>query len=182
MTINTDEFRAAMRHLAGHVCLITTTGTDGKRNGLTATAVCSVSAEPPTLLCSIFTGTECNKIIQDSKRFAVNVLSQSDKPLADRFAGPIRGDERFAAGEWQTLETGAPVLQSALAGIDCQLVKTVEMNTHSILFGEIQGVSGSDSHQKPLLYAHGNYGRFSKRQAGVPSDMQWFPDWDYTIE
>jgi flavin reductase (DIM6/NTAB) family NADH-FMN oxidoreductase RutF len=179
MTISTDDFRSAMRHLAGHVCLITTTDPDGSRNGLTATAVCSVSAEPPTLLCSVFTGTACNQSIQQSESFAVNVLALTDKNLADRFAGPIKGEERFEMGQWTTLKTGAPVLGSALAGFDCQLIKTVEMNTHSILFGEIKAVNISRIQSKPLLYAHGNYGRFAGREAGSAAGVMRSSDWDF---
>lgn len=182
MTISLDDFRSAMRHLAGHVCLITTTDPDGSRNGLTATAVCSVSAEPPTLLCSVFTGTACNQSIQQSESFAVNVLALSDKHLADRFAGPIKGEPRFEMGQWETLKTGAPVLATALAGFDCQLVKTVEMNTHSILFGEIKDVIIASGQHKPLLYAHGNYGRFAGRDAGSSTGALRSSDWDFNSE
>jgi flavin reductase (NADH)/flavin reductase len=182
MTINSDDFRSAMRHLAGHVCLITTKAADENRNGLTATAVCSVSAEPPTLLCSVYTQTACHDTIQESGKFAINILAHTDKYLADRFAGKIRGEERFQSGNWETLKTGAPILETALASFDCELVKTVQMNTHSILFGEIKAVKSIGSNLKPLLYAHGDYGNFSKRGAGMASGMQWFPDWDYTDE
>ncbi|MCP5144901.1 MAG: flavin reductase family protein [Gammaproteobacteria bacterium] len=182
MTISSDVFRSAMRHLAGHVCLITTCGSDGARNGLTATAVCSVSAEPPTLLCSVFTQTDCRATIQASGSFAVNVLSVADKALADRFASKLRGEERFQAGEWQTLETGSPVLKSALASFDCKLVNSVQVNTHSILIGEIHAVRITQNVEKPLLYSHGGYGEFSRRTPGADTSMQWCPDWDFSAD
>ena len=182
MTISIEDFRSAMRHLAGHVCLITASAEDGSRNGLTATAVCSVSAEPPTLLCSVYSALASFDTIQQSEAFAVNVLAHTDKTLADRFASKIRGEERFASGDWDTLKTGAPILKTALASFDCQLVKTVMMNTHGILFGEIKDVQITRMNRKPLLYAHGNYGRFQPQSADQEAGLEWFPGEGFSKE
>lgn len=123
----------------------------------------------------------CLDTIMDSQSFAVNVLAHTDKHLADRFASSIRGEERFEEGDWRTLETGAPILQSALAGFDCNLAKSVTMHTHTIIFGEVQGVHVSRIKKKPLLYAHGSYGGFAKRGSIQNSDAMWLPDWDFTF-
>jgi flavin reductase (NADH)/flavin reductase len=155
-----ESFRSGMRHLAAHVCLITTVAADGARRGLTATAVCSVSADPPTLLCCVNRQIAPFAAIRESGIFAVNVLGVSDRELAERFAGVIQGEERFATGVWTVLATGAPVLESALSVFDCRLTRLEEVATHGILFGEILAVRSHRSKTQPLLYAHGVFGIF----------------------
>lgn len=156
-----DSFRAGMRHLAAHVCLITTLGPDGKRWGLTATAVCSVSPDPPTLLCCVNRQIAPFAAIRESGIFAVNVLGVKDRELAERFAGEIQGEARFDIGAWSTLATEAPVLDTALAIFDCRLTRLEEVATHGILFGEIQAVHSRNTTTEPLLYAHGAFGAFA---------------------
>ena len=156
-----DSFKSGMRHLAAHVCLITTAGPDGLRRGLTATAVCSVSADPPTLLCCVNRQIAPFAAIRESGIFAVNVLGVKDLELAERFASEIQGEARFDTGVWNTLATGAPLLRSALAAFDCRLTRLEEVATHGILFGEIQAVRSRVSESEPLLYSHGAFGGFA---------------------
>ena len=161
MTIDASSFKLSMRQLAGHVCLITTITPSGERQGLTATAVCSVSADPPTLLCCVNRGSISHAAIRDAKLFAVNVLALEDKALADRFAKPISGEEKFEHGMWTQLLTGAPILKSASAALDCRLSQVIDVATHGILVGEIQAVSIRQHGVKPLLYTSGGYGGFA---------------------
>ena len=154
-------FKSGMRHLAAHVCLITTVDPDGHRNGLTATAVCSVSADPPTLLCCVHRQIPPFAAIRASGIFAVNVLGVNDLMLAERFAGAIQGEARFETGVWNTLTTGSPVLDSALAVFDCRLTRLEEVATHGILFGEILAVRSEPGNSAALLYAHGTFGVFA---------------------
>lgn len=149
-----------MRHLAAHVCLITTVGANGLRTGLTATAVCSVSADPPTLLCCVNRQIAPFGAIRESGVFAVNVLGVNDRELAERFAGVIQGEARFDTGTWTAQVTGAPLLESALATFDCRLTRLEEVATHGILFGEILAIRSHVSHTEALLYAHGMFGVF----------------------
>jgi flavin reductase (NADH)/flavin reductase len=175
MAIDRESFKAGMRHLAGHVCLITTAQPDGTRSGLTATAVCSVSASPPTLLCCVNRRSASYAAIRAAGIFAVNVLSFDDRELAGRFSGGIGGPARFDLGLWGRLETGAPVLDSALVGFDCRLVQAVEAATHGIFFGEIQAARVSTARRRPLLYAHGVYGRFASLDAAEHPELLWEP-------
>ena len=156
-----ESFKSGMRHLAAHVCLITTVTQDGARRGLTATAVCSVSADPPTLLCCVNRQIEPFAAIREAGIFAVNVLGVQDLELAERFAGEIQGDSRFDIGSWNELSTGAPVLESALATFDCRLTRLEEVATHGILFGEIQAIRSRSAAAEALLYAHGAFGAFA---------------------
>ena len=179
MSIDTQSFKTGMRRLAAGVCLITTEEADGARSGMTATAVCSVSAEPPTLLCCINRQYSSYAMIRRAGIFAVNVLALDDRPLADQFARPIPSSEKFSLGLWRQLLTRAPVLESALVGFDCRLAQSVEVGTHGILFGEIQAVHTRAVAAKPLLYAHGSYGGFASTAAASDLESLWIPTWNH---
>jgi flavin reductase (DIM6/NTAB) family NADH-FMN oxidoreductase RutF len=159
MAVDPESYKSGMRCLAASVCIVTTVGADGRRSGLTATAVCSVSLAPPTLLCCVNRQSGSYSAIHEAGVFAVNVLSAKDRHLAERFAGSVSGEARFAEGRWSTLHTGAPILGSALASFDCRISQAVELPTHGILFGEIEAVKLGAA-AGPLLYAHGDYGDF----------------------
>jgi flavin reductase (DIM6/NTAB) family NADH-FMN oxidoreductase RutF len=147
MTADMATFKKGMRQLAGGVTLITTS-CEGVRGGLTATAVCSVSAAPPQLLVCVNKTASAHDPIGKSGIFAVNVLSTKHIALALRFSGQegVDGDARFdEKSSWRTLKTGAPVLADALVNFDC--------GTHTIYIGSIVDVAVSDG--SPLIYADG---------------------------
>lgn len=178
MSINAIQFKTAMRCLAGHVCLITTLSADGSRAGLTATAVCSVSADPPTLLTCVNRNSASFHAIQTSGIFAVNVLALESRHLADRFASPMPAEQKFADGVWGQSSTGAPVLLDALVSFDCRVASAVDVGTHGILFGAIEAASPRADRARPLLYAHGSYGEFSSTDAAAARDLLWVPSWN----
>ena len=175
-----ETFKAGMRRLAGHVCIITTADAQAGRSGLTATAVCSVSASPPTLLCCINRKNTSYKAIRDAGILAVNVLAMSDRELANRFATGLSGEGRFAMGLWSTLATGAPILESALVSFDCRIAQAVDVGTHGILFGEIVSVRVRETEAKGLLYAHGQYGGFMSFDSTRGAEALWIPSWEGT--
>jgi flavin reductase (NADH)/flavin reductase len=160
-TIDSKSYKAGMRHLAGGVCIVTSLSSDGQRAGLTATAVCSVSADPPVLLVCLNRDSRSYDVIRESGGFAVNVLDVLDAPLARRFAGTVGGEARFHGASWIRLLTGAPVLESALASFDCRIAQVVEVGTHRIILGAVEAVRLGAAEGKPLLYAHGSYGGFT---------------------
>ncbi|OXC76718.1 flavin reductase family protein [Caballeronia sordidicola] len=177
MAIDVNAFRTGMRRLAGHVCLVTTVHPNGERAGLTATAVCSVSAEPPTILICVNRQNSSHAVIRESKIFAVNVLALEDQELANRFASRIVGEERFNEGLWTTLETGAPVLESALVSFDCRIAQAIEVGTHGIVFGAIEAIRVRQAEAKPLLYVHGSYGGFASAGASMSPEVLGMPTW-----
>lgn len=177
--IDPESFRLGMRHLAAAVSLVTTELPDGSRRGLTATAVCSVSMHPPTLLCCINRSNSSYAAILASRTFAVNVLSLEDRLLADTFARPVSPAEKFALGLWRRIATGAPVLESAVASFDCRVSQDVSIGTHGILFGEIHAVAVRSVAAKPLIYAQGAYGAFTFTGARSDPESLWMPTWDY---
>lgn len=182
MAISIDDFRSGMRRLAAGVCLITTRQAEGQRSGLTATAVCSVTADPPTLLVCVNRKNGSYAAIKQAGLFAVNVLAYDDRPLADRFASPIPAEEKFDQGLWQPLVTGAPVLESALVAFDCRLTDAIEAGSHDIVLGRIEGVKLRTTDVKPLMFAHGGYGGFSAANAPPMADMLWMPSWPNQVD
>jgi flavin reductase (NADH) len=149
---------AGMRQLAAGVTLVTTADADA-RAGLTATAVCSLSAEPPQLLACVNREAEAHRLLLGSGRLAVNILSADQHDLADRFAGRtgIAGETRFAAGSWTTLATGAPILTDALASFDCRIVTAHEAGTHTVFIARVVAMVTHPG-RAPVVYVDGRYG------------------------
>lgn len=131
-------FRDAMARVASAVHIVTTAGASG-RAGLTATAVASVSDNPPTVLACIEAGSRTLAAIRTNGIFCINTLAGRDSDLAEIFASRrgIEGEARFASERWDVLASGAPVLEGAVASFDCRLVAIHEAASHRILIGEV---------------------------------------------
>ena len=155
--MTSDLFRAGMRKLAGAVSVITTVGSDGERRGLTATAICSLSAEPPSLIACVNRKSWVAQFVPDAGLFAVNVLSHAQEEIARTFAGQtgLEAQDRFSVGEWRPGRTGVPVASGALANFECRLDRVVEHTTHIILIGEVVETMLGDGHS--LVYLDGGF-------------------------
>lgn len=151
------DFRDLMRHLAGAVTLIST-GTEGHRTGLVATAVCSLTDSPPTLLICVNENASAHDLIAANGSFCVNLLSPAHTELVGVFTGQtgLAGEDRFDDALWQTMQTGAPVLRDALASFDCEVVDTKKVSTHTIYIGEVKDGAGRDE-ADPLVYFRGGF-------------------------
>jgi flavin reductase len=165
--IECSEYRSLMRQVVGAVSIITA-GQPGARRGLTATAVCSLSDSPPTLLACINRKAGAHDLIISEGAFAVNVLASGQQDVAVLFSGKssLRGEARFTVGSWGRLATGAPVLAGVLAAFDCELVEHKAVATHTIFIGRV--VSGCCSGEAtPLIYLRGMYHRLCAGQRDV---------------
>jgi flavin reductase (DIM6/NTAB) family NADH-FMN oxidoreductase RutF len=159
--VNAADFRGTMRRLAGAVSVVTS-GNGATRAGLTASSVTSLSVDPPTVLVCVNRTSSALSTIRSTRQFAINVLSETQQPIADRFAGRhgVSGNDRYAGAEWTQLFTGAPVLLGALAVIDCVLEEVIERHSHAILIGRVKAVAGQGD-AGPLIYWDGAYRRLS---------------------
>ena len=157
--VDGDEFRTAMRRLAGAVNIVTARHED-QLAGMTATAVCSVSAEPPTLLVCINQSTTTHATVLASGGFCVNILRAEDHAVSVAFGGAVTSQERFAGREWHRLQTGAPVFAGALCSFDCRVSDRIKHGTHSVFLGEIQAIAFG-RRGRPLLYADGAFARLA---------------------
>ncbi|WP_315859673.1 flavin reductase [Pseudorhizobium xiangyangii] len=145
-------YRNGMARYAGHVQVVTTEY-EGVKRGVTVTAACSVSDNPPSLLVCLNSSNANNEIFLKSGVFALNSLAAHHQSLAIGFAGlsAVAAEDRFASGEWQTLVTGAPVLSDAVVSFDCRLTDVKQASTHFVLFGEVVAMHfGSSS--SSLIY------------------------------
>lgn len=158
MGVSAEDFVTGMRQLASGVTLVTTV-VEGHRAGLTATAVCSVSADPPRLLVCVNSTAAAHALLRDGGVFAVNILSTGQRDLADRFAGRdgIFGEARFERGVWGQATTGAPVLDGCLAAFDCTVTHTLDVGTHTIFVGAVEAVRLHGA-AAPMVYHDGDYG------------------------
>lgn len=142
MTVTRQEFRDAMARLGAAVNIVTTDGPAGL-GGMTVSAVCSVSDDPPTLLVCLNRGSPQNRLFKDNGVLCVNTLAPGQEALSGRFAGrSAEADmaERFSHATWGILETGAPALDGATVAFDCRIAEVVERGTHSVLFCEVEAV------------------------------------------
>jgi len=140
-TVEPAQFREAMSRLGAAVHVITTAGPGGK-TGATATAVCSVSDAPPTLLMCLNRRSQTNPVVVENGVFCVNTLGHDGAAIADLFAGRtgVQGTDRFKIGEWTVLSTGSPVLASAVIAFDCRIVEVRAVASHNVFFGAVETV------------------------------------------
>lgn len=152
-----DDFRGAMRDLAGGVSVVTV-GRGDEISGMTVTSVSSLSVEPATLIVSINRQASSWPLLKKHGVFGVNVLSIEHRDLAERFsgAGGLSGAERFAGAEWINLVSGVPLLAGALAAFDCEVEHVVERHSHAIVIGRVLDLTLSPR-SAALAYWHGQY-------------------------
>jgi flavin reductase (NADH) len=154
-----QQFRQAMAHLGAAVNVITTAGPHG-RCGITASAVCSVTDAPPTLLVCLNRSSAMHAIFDGNRNVCINVLPASLEGVARHFAGltGLSMDERFKLPVWDDGEAGVPVLRGALASLQGTIVEAKEVGSHSVMFvetTEIRVRNDGDS----LIYFDRNFHR-----------------------
>lgn len=134
------DYRDAMARLCGAVNVVTTDGPGGQA-GVTASAVCSVTDQPPTLLVCINRSSFAHKVFVENGILCVNVLSAAQQGLSAAFADRlIAMPERFEQAEWVRLATGAPALEDALANLDGHIVQIHNVGTHSVFYAELHEI------------------------------------------
>ena len=129
-----DAFRSAMRHVAATVYAVTT-GHGGGRYGILATAVSSLSFEPPSLLVCVNRAASLHAPLASADMFCVNVLGLGNRDVAEHFMSG-GGSERFSVGEWEDSH-GVPVLATAQSSLICRRVHCHDYGTHSIFIGDL---------------------------------------------
>ncbi|QCP59165.1 NADH-dependent FMN reductase RutF [Pantoea sp. SO10] len=141
--VERDAFRNAMACLGAAVNIITTDGPAG-RAGFPASAVCSVTDTPPTLLVCLNRSASVWPIFRDNGYLCVNTLAAGHEDLSTLFGGKTPMAGRFAAADWHTLASGSPLLDGALVSFDCKVAQVVSVGTHDILFSEVQALVRND--------------------------------------
>jgi len=149
------DFRNAMRRVAATVTLISTTDAAGQRHGMAATAVNSVTMDPPTLLICVNQSASLHAPLVERGRFCINVLMPSHHELVGYFSGQKTGEGRFESGDWRLDSvTGLPYLHGAQCNLFCRVESVTTVGTHSVIIAAVDSVQMSDE-VTPLLYANG---------------------------
>lgn len=150
--VSAEMFRAAVGNLATAVSIVATDGPAG-RAGMTCSAVCAVSAVPPTILACVHNQSAAHAVIKANGVFAVSILSAEQGSLSQVFAGigNVPMFDRFASGTWEVLATGAPYRADALCALDAVLLAAHEIGTHSIFVGRVVAVSDG-AMMEPLIH------------------------------
>ena len=158
MPVDADVYKRVMRRLASGVTIVTLRAGE-EIHGLTVSAFCSVSLDPPLVLVCIGTDLHSHELIERGHSFAVNFLSEDDAELSDRFAGRIEGvTDRFAGLTHSSAVTGAPILDRCIAYLDCTVYAAYPGGDHTIYVGQVEAADiGTD--RPPLVHYNGQYRR-----------------------
>lgn len=148
-------FRDAMRRLAGTVTIVTVAN-DGEAHGTTATAVTSLSMNPPSLLVCFNRDSRLHAMLSAADRFCVNLLHVENVEVSKLFSSPVSSKERFASGRWITPKDGAPYLENAQSSIQCAKDQQIDYGSHTIFIGRVLGARNREA-VSPLLYCNGSY-------------------------
>lgn len=138
--VTKETYRNGMAKLGAAVNIVTTDGPAGKA-GFTASAICSVTDTPPTLLVCLNRAASVYDTVSKNGVVAVNTLAPQHQSLASLFGGKTPVDERFAAANWLRGESGALLLEGAVVSFDCRVVRLTDIGSHSVLFCEVLGVA-----------------------------------------
>ena len=153
--IEASDFKNGMALLTTAVSVITTKGASGE-HGFTASAVCSVTDTPPTLLVCMNHTSRSHAHFIDNKTLSVNVLGAQHEALSNAFASQLGSEERFALGHWTELATGSPVLNDALVSFDCEIEQIQQVGTHSIFMCRVLAIKQSEQSES-LIYFNRAY-------------------------
>ena len=158
MAVATDALKQLLGRRAAAVAIVTARA--GERiHGMTVTAYTEVSLEPPLVLVCADQTSNTHPVISAGGVFALNLLSDAQAELSNRFASKQDEDLRFEGIAWETAVTGAPILPGVLGALDCRVVAAHEAGDHVIYVGRVEAVRHHPE-REPLLYHRATYGSF----------------------
>lgn len=161
--IEATNFRNAMSLLPTAVNVVTTEGLSGA-HGFTASAVCSVTDTPPTLLVCMNTTSRSHGHFMENKILSVNVLGAQHEHISNTFASKLCSEQRFQQGTWTKLVTGSPVLKDALVSFDCEIEQVQEVGTHSVFMCRVVAIKQSEQDES-LVYFNRTYHQVGQIEA-----------------
>lgn len=153
MPVSAEDFRSALSRFASGVTVVTTKDAAGRFHGITVSAFCSVSLEPPLVLVCIEKTTGSHESLIESGVFTVNILSANDAQISDHFASLLEDKLRGIRGEIGS--NGIPYLPNSLVNMECRLFRSLDGGDHTIFLGEVQNVTVRDG--DPLVYFRSDY-------------------------
>ncbi|HEU4370077.1 MAG TPA: flavin reductase family protein [Methylomirabilota bacterium] len=158
-----DDFRHVLGHFASGVTIISTCDADGRPTGLTASAFSSVSLDPPLVLVCVDHKSQSYPALRERGRFAVNILAADQEAVSRRFASSRL--DKFDGVAHRITDLGLPLVEGAIAQLECITVSTHVEGDHTIFVGRVEraGATGGD----PLVYSRGRYDRLAGAGPGA---------------
>ena len=173
-TITHEVFRRVMGHFVTGVTVVTALDGD-QPAGITVNALSSVSLEPPLVVIALDRRRFLTPIVRAAGRYGVNILSEDQRELSDCFAGapviPDRG--AFCGAAWHPGETGVPLLDGAIATLECTIVESFSVGDHDLFIGRVEALSNEAEHPMPLLYYRRRYLRIER---AVSTELEGKPE------
>jgi len=154
----TDAALRKIRGLFASGVTVVTTAHETQLRGITISAFSSVSLDPPLVLICVAKDTTTREMIEASGIFAVNILSDDQEFLSERFAAraPIV-NEKFEGVPYHVAVTGAPILEQSIAWYDCHVLATHDGGDHTVFVGRVEAIGVDDAARAPLLYYANRY-------------------------
>jgi flavin reductase (DIM6/NTAB) family NADH-FMN oxidoreductase RutF len=151
-----SDFRTVMRGTAQSVTIITSSDANGNSHGMAASAVISLSMEPPSMCISVNRSASIHPVLAVVGGFCINLLSADQTDLVETFSRSDQRDRRFTSSEWRRGPSGLPYLASARAAIFCSTDHTVDYSTHTLHIGRVTDLKVLEK-GPPLLWFDGAY-------------------------
>ena len=154
MVIDQEALKEALRGWASGVTVVTSRS-GNKLHGMTVSAFCGVSADPPLVLVCANQASTTHGIIEEGGVFAVSILASHQEDVSNVFASAKYEDSRLQQVSWTQGESGAPLIDEALASLECTVASAHREGSHTIYVGHVQAVHTTNA--EPLLYYKGSY-------------------------
>jgi flavin reductase (DIM6/NTAB) family NADH-FMN oxidoreductase RutF len=158
LSVSPDEFRSVLGRFPSGVTVVTTKAADGSDQGMTVSAFCSVSLEPPLVLICIEKSASAYDALTSAPGFVVNILSATQEQIARRFS--IIDIDRFEGVGYDRSQNGFAVLDDVLGVIECSTFAMHEAGDHMIIVGEVEATRAENG--TPLLYYRGGYAQLER--------------------
>ena len=159
MAIGPDEFRAVLGRFASGVTVLTA-HVEGQDHGMTVSAFCSASLEPPLVVACVAHEADMHGVLRKATHFGVSILAEGQEAVSRRFAELPTSDERFEGIGYKRGESGVPLLEDALAHLECRAIAHYEAGDHTIHVGEVEHAHTRQG--RPLLYYRGGYAQIER--------------------
>ncbi len=173
-TIDRQSFFDVMASFPSGVAIVTTVTADGAPRGLTTTAVCSVSAEPPTILVCVDLASRTLAALRASGRFAVNFMGEGRSELCLLFAS--KAEDKFAHVTWRPTPSGMPLLANdVLAWADCATMQELQVGDHVVLVARVEAGGVQPELEPPLMYYRRSWGVWSPAHDASEADPVSIP-------
>ena len=153
MPVTPDDFRSALSRFPSGITVVTSVDSSGVPHGITVSAFCSVSLDPPLVLVCIEKTTGSYNALLESGFFAVNILAAGQDAISERFS--LAMPDKFESIAHRKGIGGVPLLDEALVTLECKLRNAFDGGDHAIFVGEVENAGIRDG--DPLVYFHGSY-------------------------